>query len=277
MAGEEERRSYLVVRRDGLILHTVPVTREEAEWLDERYERVKDRAARMRYLEEWGNVMDAGGYVERLGVDLYRRIRGVYGDPEEFVEGVRWLLRLRLKREARRALGELLDRVGEFLRRPVEPKPIVAPVRYFELPAKHVVFECCSARVRDVVPRPEWYIYAGDVDPSDYHCCPYGISVFRDSFWLWIQTRTHAEGVAVRRDARDEDVVAALAKDVMSIDFVAYFNSFAGDFRRVIGELENELRERGYGDVVRKAKLILAAAALLTAGRREEEGEALPA
>ena len=118
--------------------------------------------------------------------------------------------------------------------------------------------------------RPEWLLYGEGL----------GVSVFRDSFWLWARaTRLIGVGslfraLVVRRDASDEDVIAALAGDEEAARFVG---AYADDFRQLIGGAEDELRERGYGDVVRRAKAILAAAALLTAGRREEEGEALPA
>ena len=279
MAGEEERRSYVVLRLDGLLLHTVPVTRWEARWLwYDAYGSIGDRRSRVRYLEEYGNVLDAGDYVERLGrlgaayAEIYRGVAGFYEGPEELRRRVdevfsdRTFGRLKRLPKARRVVEELLGKIEEFLRRPVEPKPIVAPVRYLEAPM-HLVFGFDGA-LREVTPRPEWYAY------HDYGFLDiFGISVFGDSFWLWKQSGS-TKAVAVRRDAGDGDLVVALANDGAVRGFL---KDYAAKARQVISEREEEMRERGYADVVRKAKVLLATFELLSAGRREEEGEALPA
>ena len=274
----EERRSYVVLRRDGLVLHTVPVTRCEARWLwYDAYGSIGDRRSRIRYLEEYGNVMDASEYVERLGrlgaayAEIYRGIAGFYEGPEELRERVdvvfsdRTFGRLKRLPKARQAVEELLSRVEEFLREPVRPRPVVAPVRYLEAPM-HLVFGFDGA-LREVRPRPEWYAY------HDYGFLErFGISVFGDSFWLWKQSGS-TKAVAVRRDVSDGDLVAAVANDGAVRGFL---KDYAAKARQVISEREEEMRERGYADVVRKAKVVLAAFELLSAGRREE-GEALPA
>ena len=91
MAGED-RRSHLIFRYDGLVLHTRPVTEDEARWLHyHAYYVVKDAALRARYLSEWGNVIDVYDYLERADEtdvsDLYFRITGVYEGPGAFDPG----------------------------------------------------------------------------------------------------------------------------------------------------------------------------------------------
>ena len=273
---EEERKSYIIVRVDGLAIHTKPITRKEALWLEGAYAaRFVNRESRARYLSEWGNVIDLGENVrrlaqqlERLGYGAHFGILGVYGGPDRFMEKVDWLRGLKnLPPEARRALGELLDRLEDFLRRPVEPKPVEAPARYLEMPDMHVVFECCSDRVKDVVPRPEWYAYHG-YGFLGIH----GISVFKDSLWLWQQTSWYVQAVAVRRDVDGREVIDAVLKDEAVQGFLKEVKDEY--VRRLISEHEKELREKGYENAVRKVKVILATLDLLTAGRREE---ALPA
>ena len=279
---EEERRSYVILRPDGFLLHTKPVTRWEAAWLLEvAYIVVEDRGLRARYLEEWGSVLDVSDCAERLwdlGLGEYHSIKSIYGSPEEFVERVRSLLnRGETPPEARQILEELLGRAEEFLARPVEPKPLgPRPVRYFEMPDMHVVPGPGGAE--RTVPEAKWY---AKVTHDNFRQS--GISVFDDAIWFWGQVRVAPRrisarqgliqpkgivwAVAVRRDARDEDVVAALAKDEAAAGFLIKGAEY---FRDIINAHGTELREKGYEDVVRKAKAILAAAALLAAGRWEE-------
>ena len=267
MAGEE-RRSYLIVRRDGFLLHTKPVTLDEARWLywDAYFARFVGRAARARYLAEWGNVLDVGEHLERLEhlePDIYYSVLGLYRGPGRFAEKAGRLLR-GLQPEARRALEELLDRVGEFLQRPIEPKPAEGSVvRYYEMEGRHVELGPDGA-AREVRPMPEWYACK---ELCCGGCHGHGVSVFGDSFWLWRQSRWYVQAVVVRRDARDGDVVAALAKDEAAQGFLG---ESADDLMQLLREYEAELASRGYGDVARKVKVVLAAARLLAAGREEE-------
>ena len=275
----EERKSYIIVRKDGLVLHTKPVTREEAGWLcQDAYKDVRDRAARIRYLEEWGSVLDVGDsadylrqQLERLGYDLYLYIGGVYEGPENLEGKASQLLGLKkLRPEARQALEGLLNKIKEFYQRPVEPKPIgPQPVRYLEMGHQHVEFEriwiptmwgvLADVHEIGVDPEPEWYAYKKTLASIAAR----GVSVFKDSFWLWIQTSDYTEAVAVRRDASDEEVVNAVAKDGAALDFL---KCYAHDFRDIINRYEDDMKKGGYEDVVRKAKAILASVESLTAG-----------
>ena len=265
---QEEKKSYIILRLDGLLLRTKPITEGEARWLFfEAYSaKFLSRRARARYLAEWGNVMDAGEYVERLrklGVGFYYTL-GIYRDPEELVKDVTTLLDdPQLPPGGRQAVEEFLSRAEEFLREPVEPKPIDAPVRYLELPRPHVEFGPDGA-VQEADPKPEWHA-------CGKFCCDlcHGISVFRESFWLWFQNPLYTRAVVVGRDASDEDVVAAVANDDVVQEFL---RGRANDFRYLMMMHEAELINRGYEDVVRKAKLALTTLVLLDAGRREEEG-----
>ena len=270
MAAEEYRRDYAILRRDGLVVHTVPVTREEAWWLYQlAYKEIENREAKIRYLEEYGNVLDVEDYLERLGrlgaayAKIYNDIAGFYEGPEELRERVDGLLeRENVSPGARQTVKELLDKIEDFYQEPVEPKPIgPQPVRYLELSHRHVVFECCGDR-EEVRPMPEWYAYE-DVCCRSY----YGISVFPDSLWLWRQPSWYVQAVVARRDVSDGDVVAAVANDGAVRGFL---RRYGNTFRELLREYEEEMASRGYEDVVRKVKVVLAAADLLNAGRREE-------
>ena len=271
-AEEEKRRSYLVVRSDGLIIHTRPVTDYEVWWLGVlAYYDIESRDARARYLSEWGSVLDVSGYVERLeqqlrqqGYNPYYGVTGAYKDPDEFAEKVSWLLR-GLPPGARQTLRELLDRVEEFLRRPVEPRPIDAPVRYLERPYGH--FEPDPHGGARTFPKSDWHAFV-------YHdLWYYGITMFRDSFLMWRQQvigtartpRGYVWAILVRRDAADRDLVAAVASDDAVREFLG---ENASHLEEVIRENEERMRREGYDDVVRKAKIVLTTAELLTAGHR---------
>ena len=264
----EEKKNYIVLRRDGLVVHTVPLTEDEA-WLlyREMYYAVKSRRARARYLAEYGNVLDVAGFAEqqlkRWGYNPYYNVIGVYEDPEEFEESAGRLLRRRgLPPEARQAVKELAGEIGEFLQRPVEPRPVEAPVRYYEVPDLLV-----APRSGAVMVKPEWHVH-------EDACCGelyYGISVFRDVVWLWRQEDPPVRIIVVRRDVSDKDVVAALVNDD---DVMSFLREYGNVFRYLMREREKELIDNGYDDVVRKVKVILTTLDLLSAGRREE---ALPA
>ena len=269
----EEERSYAILRFDGLLLHTRPITWEEAWWLYQyAYNIVEDRGLRARYLEEWGNVMDVGENVTHLERQLEKWrcdpryiITRIYGDPDELAEKVSWLLMHEdLPPEVRQALRGPLSRVGEFLQRPVEPKPVVAPVRYFESPNLHVV----PGPAGVVRAWPERLLYGSQ------SLGLYGISVFEGSFWLWkrgIFTPFHV--IIVGRDAADREIIDTVLRDEAVRGFL---ERYGNGFRELLREREAELVDMGYDDVVRKAKVILTTLDLLTAGRREEE-EGVPA
>ena len=286
--GEEKKRSYVILRFDGLLLHTKPVTEDEARWLfwDAYSAEFIGREAKIRYLEEWGNVLDASEYLERLPPEIRRVIFYVISyDPSSPIEGFKKalsrLLRLKgLSPEDRRLVREFADRVGDFLREPIEPKPIgPQPVRYLEMEGRHAIFVgCCDdavgldSNVYGVEPRPEWYAYTRDMYVRG---AARGVSVFKDSFWLWDQSISYTgiggftRAVAVRRDVDDKEVVAALTNDEVAAEFL---KQYGDDFRELLREHEAEMASRGYDDVVRKAKLVLATAQLLTASRHSEEG-----
>ena len=267
----EEKRSYILVRDDGFVVHTKPITGKEAEWLYYAYEEVEDRSLRARYLAEWGNVLDAGEYVERLrqlSQELYYYITRVYKDRQE--------LEMRVSRslsdpwvgpEAKRILKELAGKIDEFLRRPVKPRPVVAPVRYIEMGRPHVTLDSSGGR-EEVTPRPELYTYVED--SRSFLGSMYGVSVFRGEIWLWSQYfKSIVQAVIVRRDATDGELVDAMLRDEAVQGFV---KGNAKKFEEVISKLEDRLRVTGREDALRKIKVILTTAELLGAGRREGEG-----
>ena len=274
MAGEG-RRSYVILRFDGLILHTKPITFDEARWLfHHAYYVVKDAALKARYLEEWGNALDAYGYLEQADEadinNLYFRITGVYNGFEEFERRAGEMLRRGgLRPRTRQALEELLDRARELLRRPVEPRPLgPVPARYYEMPGPHLVRG--PGFLERTVPEAEWFAHE---EHQLFHDL-YGISVFKDSFWLWGQYEgagTHA--VIVRRDVDEREVIDAALRDDAASEFIRDYASY---FRDVINRHKDELINKGYEDVARRARQVLTLAELLGAGRREE-GEAVAA
>ena len=255
MAAEEYKRSYIILRDDDLLLHTRPITRAEALWLAmDAYKGVRDRAARIRYLEEYGNVLDVEDYMERLrqnGLSTFFQLAeftGVYASPRNFVDLVVWLSDISwLEPQARQAFEELAERASRFLRRPVRPRPIgFPPVRYLEMSRLHFR------------PWPEWH--ARGLEGAGL----YGISVFKDSFWLWRQdlARYHVQAILVRRDVSDKDVIAALARDAAAAGMA---KEGADQFRLIIDKHEDEMRRAGYGDVVDRARALMAASMLLAA------------
>ena len=261
---EEERRSYILVRDDGFVVHTKPITREEAEWLYYAYEEVEDRDLRARYLAEHGNVLDVSEYLERLeqmSQKLHFYITRVYKDRQEFEMRVSWLLSDPwVGPEAKRIVEELAGKIEEFLARPVEPKPVVAPVRYIEMGRPHVTLDSSSGR-EEVTPRPELYAYVEDSRSSLGSM--YGVSVFRGEIWLWSQHfKSFVQAVIVRRDATDGELVDAMLRDEAVQGFV---KGNAKKFEEVISKLEDRLRVTGREDALRKAKVILTTLDLLSA------------
>ena len=273
----EERSNYTIFRHDYLLLHTKPVTLAEARWLyqDAYSSWFVSREARARYLAEWGNVLDLGGRVERLSGALFRlfmQLENIYFSPEAFEEKLDSLLgREDLRPRDRQLLEEVAAEVRDFLRRPVEPRPLEeSAVRYVEMMGPYVRREGRRYATKLTAPKAEWLAYAGEPQLL------YGVSVFPDSFWLWMQyedVRTHA--VIVRRGASDEEVANAVARDDAVLRFVEVA---AEKIKQIINKGETKLRDKGYGDVVGKTKMILAIAELMAAGRRREgEEEGVPA
>ena len=281
----EEKRSYVIIRHDGLLIHTVPVTEDEAWWLRlHAYLSVENREARIRYLSEWGNVLDVREYIERLeqlqesvAIALVADIPGIismfgiYGSPKDCEERASRLLGLEnLQPGARQVLEEFVTKVAEFLKEPVRPRPLgPLPVRYLEMPRLHLTLGPDGRERTD--PEAEWFAYTQEEDWPRYHDA-HGISVFSDSLWLWRQHenvgRRMTLAIVVRRDADDGDLVAAVAKDEAAQRFLG---ESADDLMQLVREREAELASRGYGDVARKAKVVLATAMLLNVGRREED------
>ena len=266
----EEKKSYIILRRDGLVLHTKPITEDEAWWLEDAYSAwFLSRKSRARYLAEWGNVLDVSALARRLrayaNVNVYLLIKGLYEGPEELQTYMGRILGGRafagLPPKARQILDEFLGRLEDFLREPVKPKPITAPVRYFEMPARHVRPDCCASEDDRIQPKPEWLSYR--IGPgSDL----YGISVFESSFWLWAQPKG-TRAVAIRRGAADREVINAVLDDEAVQAFLRRYDRY---FRELMMEHEAELIDNGYDDVVRKVKAILTTADLLKTRRREE-------
>ena len=273
------KASYLVFRRDGLLVHTVPVTFDEAWWLyQDAYNVVKDRIARMRYLSEWGNVLDAADFLNMTKQMMINgRFEGVDAPPDLLERVIRHARNELFCLRAREGFAKFAARLEEFLRMPVEPRRVAAPVRYFESPHRHVKFRCCSSKVKEADPQPEWLAYRKVRGLN-----PYGVSVFRDEVWLWVQL-DYTYAIAVRRDAADEEVLGEVSEEALgaaSDDTVLRFLGANGKYYRLlINESEEEMRRGGYGDAAEKVKFVLAAAELLkvgAAGRREEE-EGVPA
>ena len=128
---EEEKRDYVILRwLDGLLLHTRPITLGEALWLSRSaYQGVRDRRSRVRYLEEWGNVMDPRKYMKhyRSVFNPLDLLGSIYKGSDEFTKDVnRLLIHEDLPPEARQILEELAGKIDEFLREPVRPRRIVA-------------------------------------------------------------------------------------------------------------------------------------------------------
>ena len=281
-------RSYIILREDGLAIHTKPIARDEAEWLlKEAYYDVKDRAARIRYLSEYGKVLDVVEGTERLGrlkqariderdVGLFFNFTGIYESPEEFKTALDRLLGSLgigifgiegLQPEVRRALDEFVSEVKEFLRRPARPRPPEDRlVRYLEA-SKPLLKR--NGELRKGVPRPEWYSYKV---PSVELGIAIGVSVYKDEIWLWEQC-DHTEAIVIKRGAGANDVVAAITND----DTLAKFAKlYIARFGQIVDENEDKLRSLGYGDVVdivRAIRAALAPPSAETASAKEEEAE----
>ena len=281
----EEKRSYIVFRREGLIVYTKPITREEAEWLyREAYNKFKRIEVKARYLGQWGSVLNVANAVGvkhgdewlwRWGLD--KELAGVYADKGELASKISKIAEdadsTTLRRELRklaRALDELLQRPPEpkrLERRPREPPPAL---RYAEWQTRHVRRHKWDKEER-VSPRPEWYAYRAE-DSDGYYM--HGISVFRDSFWLWRQGHTFTEAVIVRRGASPKELLAALVDDPEAAEFLW---RHAGDFARLADEAREDMERRGLSDVADVAKKVLGLSAIVAGGRRGEEEEGVPA
>ena len=275
-----EKKSYIVFRREGLVVYTKPVTREEAEWLlKEAYSKFKRIDVKARYLGQWGSVLNVASavgvkhgdeWLQRWGLD--KELAGVYAGREELMSKIYKIAGEASSATLRRELRKLARAIDELLQRPPEPKrlerrPRQPPpaLKYAEWQTRHVRRYKWDEKER-VTPRPEWYAYRAEgSDGRRMH----GISVFRDSFWLWRQEGTSTEAVIVRRGASLEELSAALAGDPEAAEFLL---SHAGDFARLIDAAREEMERRGLGDLARTAKRILGLSAIVARGRREEEG-----
>ena len=277
-----DERSYIILRHDGLLIRTKPVTENEAWWLRLRaYLSVEDRKARARYLSEWGNTLDVRDYMERLkqlqGDHIVTALAdvsgkfGIYESLDDFEKRVSGLLGEReLRPEARQVLEEFASNVAEFLKKPVSPgllEPL--PLRYLEMPRLHLTLRPDGKEGTD--PEAEWFAYTQEKDWPKYHEAR-GISVFSDSLWLWRQHENVGMrmtfAIVVRRDVADGDVLSAAVWD----DAVLWFMSWNAEyFKEIVRKNEERLRSTGYEDVVNKAYVILGLIYLLTAGRREED------
>ena len=264
MAGREERRSYIVLRFDDVVLHSKPITVREALWLgNSAYASVIDRALRVRYLEEYGNVLDAREYLgrlEQLDTILYYNVRGIYGSLDAFRKSV-GSMAAGAPSQVRRALEEFADVVVKFAGRPVEPRPIEAPVRYLERLGRFVSYTYVNGKPMDVL-EAEWCAHVMPW-PHMY----YGVCVVQGSFWLWKQNGPSVRAVAVRRDVSDEEIGRAVLSDEVVQGFLV---KGVDPLEEVVSRNEERMRAFGYEDVARKAKIVLTIARLLAAGRREE-------
>ena len=279
MGGETKRR-YIIIRDDYYLLYTKPITREEAEWLrrdaymdleDENYIHLH-RWDRARYLEEWGNVLDVEDYIHEIDSltcteeydDLpcydISPLAGVYGSLEELEERLASMynnkeLEPKYGRAAKEVADELLAKVRELVERPFEPR--LAAARYIERASPHVKVNRYTGEFEGVEPQPEWYAYrlVWDVLPREVNAL-YGISVFPGEFWLYAEDRYRPfSGVAVRRDACSEEAAEALTKDGPALLF---FKIYGQSIKKLLDEYEDEMRRKGYGDVVDKARALVA-------------------
>ena len=276
------RRSYIVFRKDLLVVRTKPVTERRARWLlEEAYYKVPSIELRKRYLSQWGNVLDltGEGWIERWGLQL--DLPGVYESEEELaamiLEAARSSGPTADPAALRRGLEELWRALGEFLRRPVEPRrlerrprqqPALRYVVLWDFP--HVRWSELR-RVEYLVPEPEWHARLR----TDY--ADYGISVFRNTFWLWRQEggSDNTEVVIVRRGATLEELEPALLGNG---DASQFLRRYGGLFAGLVRRREAEMKRRGYEDVARIVEYLATSGALAPASRsREEEGEGVPA
>ena len=299
MPGEEERRSYVVLRLDGLLVYTRPVAEREAlRLLHVGYGKAADREAVKKGLAEWGDVFDvedamyqlvasrwgraeAEYAIQGLRIVVTRDLAGIYVDPDDLSARLADVLvegpLLSIYGQPTR---ELVSRVDEFVRqrwRPAQPEGAGPAARYV-LKRNWAVVRLCRVRLwgsavdaECATPRARWHDYDLALeDEALRRVAMYGISVFGREFWLWRQTN-NVEAVVVRRDVDDKEVAAAALADEAAQEFLGRSAEY---FRVLVDDNEDELKRRGYEDVVRKAKIALTAAELLNAGRR---GEELPA
>ena len=278
MAG---RRSYLIFRRDGFVLHTKPVTEERARWLlEEAYYKVPSLELKKKYLNQWGNVLDLTGekWIEWWGLDQV--LSGVYASKEELLARAREAAKddkaMAESRTFWQRLEELERALDEFLQRPVEPRRLERRPRQPPPALRYVVMRGFRhvrwsrlQHVEYLVPKPEWHVKVVDEDGNDY-----GISVFGNTFWAWRQEAGsgNVEAVIVSRLAAPEEVAAALLANDEALEFVRkYARTFAG----LLGAGRKAMKE-DFKDVADAAEAILATA-LLSPGRRGEEEEGAPA
>ena len=269
MEGDElERRSYVIVREDGFVVHTKPIGERRAEWLlREAYYMLGDRDLRARYLSQWGNVINIDAQAPQ---DVLKRLAGLYRDPDELLRRLADTLHEERFAQLRQQLEGLYVKLRKFLEERVEPRPLERPERpalaYAVMDTAHVFIDDIEGKV-STLPRADWHALTYDsagAGPINV----YGISVFRDAFWFWRQRGGHrmatsdVEAVVVRRNADDKDLISALVDDPAAAKFLKVKGEI---FAVLIDRNAARLKEAGYEDVAKKAKNILKMAELLTA------------
>ena len=253
-AGESVGRlqSYVIFRPDRFVVYTKPITRERAEWLlKEAYYKVKLPNVREEYLRQWGSVMRD----DLMFRDVAEVMVGVY-TKDEFMD--------RLKQVAGPMLMQMYERL---LERPPDPRPLqreprppAPPIRFYRNTFRHLVFDDDSVHV---VPKSLWFGYV-EADEEEY----YGVSVFRNTFWLWRQDDYWVRAVVVRTDVAFDDVVNYItAQSGNSYDLalaVEFLKENGGRIAEVLDEKEEEMAKLGLGHVADAAKSLIVVASMLT-------------
>ena len=244
-------QSYVVFRPDRFVIYTKPITRERAEWLlKEAYYRVRSLKAREEYLRQYGSVM----YDDLMFRDVAEVMVGVYA-RDEFMD--------RLRQVAGPMLMQMYER---FLERPPDPRPLqreprppAPPIRFYRNTFRHLVFDDYSVHV---VPKSLWFGYV-EVGEDDY----YGVSVFKNTFWLWKQDDYWVRAVVVRTDVAFDDVVNYITASGHSYDValaVEFLKEHGGRIAEVLDEREGEMAKLGLGRVADEAKSLIVAVSMLT-------------
>ena len=263
-----DRRDYVVFRPDLLVVHTKPITEGRARWLLEKaYYSFVNTDVRAKYLAQWGNVLDLTGdkgWISWWG--LGRMWTGVYASGEDLIAKVAETLNDDILEKdtdwLRRRLKYLIGELDEFIRRPVDPRPLerrprppVPLIRFVKMSRPHLRWN--RRDVEYLVPKPEWYVY------ENHDGAYYGISAFSGTYWLWMQQYPikSVDALIVRRDASPDEILVALANDANAVDFL---KTHGEHFLRVINDKEDDIKKAGYGDVVDLVKSIMVAASLVT-------------
>ena len=209
----EEKRSYLVLRPDGFIVYTKPVTYEEAEWLHSgAYYDVADRSARGEYLNQWGSVLDLAARrqweQQLINIVEYYIGDGVYADPYIVRERIELLLNDFGWQRYKDSLWWLRTEIDDLLRRPAEPARHEGPS---EPSMAREVIDGRSAEREGSQDRGHGR------DSTDSAARTDGsrggrleADVLRDVIWPWSQVGS-VEAVIARRDRAEDELGPALA------------------------------------------------------------------